>query len=64
MGIAPEARPAVELHDYLAEERNTSRLDSHGHLADGLWFVVARFKIFGNMPYMPQQLLAGQPPAE
>ena len=61
MGIPPETRPAAELRDYLAEERTFLAWIRTGISLMGFGFVVARFGIFGNMPYMPQQLPAGQP---
>jgi len=61
MGIPPEAGPAVELRDYLAEERTFLAWIRTGISLMGFGFVVARFGIFGNMPYMPQPLSAGQP---
>src|SRR5258707_13295879 len=61
MGIPPEARPAAELRDYLAEERTFLAWIRTGISLMGFGFVVARFGIFGDMPDMPQQLPAGQP---
>jgi len=60
MGIPP-AKPAAELRDYLAEERTFLAWIRTGISLMGFGFVVARFGIFENMPYMPQQLPAGQP---
>ena len=55
MGIPP-AKPAAELRDYLAEERTFLAWIRTGISLMGFGFVVARFGIFGNMPYFPQQL--------
>ena len=61
MGIPPEARPAAELRDFLAEERTFLAWIRTGISLMGFGFVVARFGIFVDMPYMPQQLLAVPP---
>ena len=61
MGIPPEARPAAELRDYLAEERTFLAWIRTGISLMGFGFVVARFGILGNMSYIPQQLPAAQP---
>ena len=63
MGIPPEARPAAELRDYLAEERTFLAWIRTGISLMGFGFVVARFGIFGDLPYIPQQL-AAVPPRE
>ena len=59
MGISP-VKPAAELRDYLAEERTFLAWIRTGISLMGFGFVVARFGIFGSMPYLPQQLPAGQ----
>ena len=51
----------AELRDYLAEERTFLAWIRTGISLMGFGFVVARFGIFGSMPYMPQQLPASQP---
>jgi putative membrane protein len=56
----PPAKPAAELRDYLAEERTFLAWIRTGISLMGFGFVVARFGIFGSMPYLPQQLPAGQ----
>jgi len=56
MGIPPEARPAAELRDYLAEERTFLAWIRTGISLMGFGFVVARFGILGDVPYIPQQL--------
>jgi putative membrane protein len=61
MGIPPEARPAAELRDYLAEERTFLAWIRTGVSLMGFGFVVARFGILGNMSYISQQLPAAQP---
>jgi putative membrane protein len=61
MGNSPEARPAAELRDYLAEERTFLAWIRTGISLMGFGFVVARFGIFADMPYLPQRLLVGQP---
>jgi putative membrane protein len=61
MGIPPEARPAAELRDYLAEERTFLAWIRTGISLMGFGFVVARFGIFVDMPSIPQQLLAVPP---
>jgi putative membrane protein len=61
MGIPPEARPAAELRDYLAEERTFLAWVRTGISLMGLGFVVARFGAFGDMPYIPQEFLAVPP---
>jgi hypothetical protein len=53
MGIPPEARPAAELRDYLAEERTFLAWIRTGISLMGFGFVVARFGIFGDLSYMP-----------
>jgi putative membrane protein len=55
MGIPPEARPAAELRDYLAEERTFLAWIRTGISLMGFGFVVARFGVFGDMPYLGQQ---------
>jgi putative membrane protein len=61
MDIPPEARPVVELRDYLAEERTFLAWIRTGISLMGFGFVVARFGIFGDLPHVPSQLPAGQP---
>jgi putative membrane protein len=63
MGIPPEAGPVAELRDYLAEERTFLAWIRTGISLMGFGFVVARFGIFGDLPYIPQQL-AAVPPRE
>jgi len=55
MGTPPEARPAAELRDYLAEERTFLAWIRTGISLMGFGLVVARFGIFGDMLYIPQQ---------
>jgi putative membrane protein len=61
MGIPPEAGPAAELRDYLAEERTFLAWIRTGISLMGFGFVVARFGIFGDMLQIPQQLSAVPP---
>jgi putative membrane protein len=60
MGIPREARPVVELRDYLAEERTFLAWIRTGIALMGFGYVVARFGIVGDLTNMPQQLPAGQ----
>jgi putative membrane protein len=60
MGIPREARPVVELRDYLAEERTFLAWIRTGIALMGFGFVVARFGIVGDLTNVPQQLPAGQ----
>jgi putative membrane protein len=56
MGIPLEARPVAQLRDYLAEERTFLAWIRTGISLMGFGFVVARFGLFGDLPYVPQQL--------
>jgi putative membrane protein len=53
MGNSPEARPAAELRDYLAEERTFLAWIRTAISLMGFGFVVARFGIFGDVLYIP-----------
>jgi putative membrane protein len=56
-----KAKPAVELRDYLAEERTFLGWIRTGIGLMGFGFVVARFGIFLEQIHLPQQFSAAQP---
>ena len=56
-----KAKPAVDLRDYLAEERTFLAWIRTGIALMGFGFVVARFGIFGDETQMSQQAQAVHP---
>jgi|SRR3954447_7958301 putative membrane protein len=56
-----KAKPAVDLRDYLAEERTFLAWIRPGIALTGFGFVVARFGIFGDEPQLLQQAQAIHP---
>jgi len=56
-----KAKPAVDLRDYLAEERTFLAWIRTGIALMGFGFVVARFGTFGDEPQMSQQAQAVDP---
>ena len=56
-----KAKPAVDLRDYLAEERTFLAWIRTGIALMGFGFVVARFRIFGDETQMSQQAQAVHP---
>jgi len=56
-----KAKPAVDLRDYLAEERRFLAWIRTGIALMGFGFVVARFGIFLEQLHLPQQFSAAQP---
>jgi len=56
-----KAKPAVDLRDYLAEERTFLAWVRTGIALMGFGFVVARFGIFLEQLHLPQQFSAAQP---
>ena len=61
MDTSIKEKPMADLRDYLAEERTFLAWVRTGISLMGFGFVVARFGILGNTPYIPQQLPAAQP---
>ena len=61
MNTPIKAKPAVDLRDYLAEERTFLAWIRTGIALMGFGFVVARFGIFGDEPQMSQQAQAVHP---
>ena len=61
MNTPIKAKPAVDLRDYLAEERTFLAWIRTGIALMGFGFVVARFGIFGDETQMSQQAQAVHP---
>jgi putative membrane protein len=61
MDTPVKAKPAVDLRDYLAEERTFLAWVRTGIALMGFGFVVARFGIFLEQLHLPQQFSAAQP---